>query len=356
MSSLIFDHRTNAQRVVFGAGSARANLRRMVDEMGGGRVLLIADPSSAALADSLTADLQIVARVDEVVQHVPVDRATAATAIAQESRAELVITVGGGSATGLGKAVALQSGLPLTAVPTTFAGSEATDMWGMTAGSRKMTGTDPSVLPVVVIYDVELTAGLPTKLAITSGMNALAHAVDSLWAPRADPINEALAVAGMKELVPALRRLADSDVGLDARESMLFGAYLSAVAFGSAGSGMHHKICHVLGGAYALPHAPTHAVVLPYIVAFNSSSARRAIAEISSAIGGDDATGGLRALAIELGAPRSLREIGMAEKDLDEAALLCSEAIPATNPRQVDVPAIRKLLDAAWRGVAPSTA
>lgn len=183
-----------------------------------------------------------------------------------------VVAIGGGSATGLAKIIARDTGLPVVAVPTTFSGSEATDIWGMTEDERKTTGTDPRVLPRVVVYDATLTQGLPTDLAVHSGLNALAHAVDSLWAPRADPINRAMAGEGMRALVPGLRGLrADTEV-VRAHEQVLYGTYLSGVALASAGAGMHHKICHVLGGTFNLPHAPTHAVVLPYVAAYNAEA------------------------------------------------------------------------------------
>lgn len=349
--SLSFDHTTNAQRVLFGTGKAVTNTVAAASDLGVQRVLLIADASSTELADRLAQKLPTVHRISEVVQHVPVQRAREATAAAAAADADVIVSVGGGSATGLAKAVALETGLRIIAVPTTFAGSEATDMWGITDGDEKRTGTDLRVLPRVIVYDAELTRSLPVDLAVASGFNALAHAVDSLWAPRADPINRALALAALEVVPAALRALASGDdCTLEAREATLHGAYLAAVAFASAGAGMHHKICHVLGGTFNLPHAATHAVVLPYVTAFNSAAAPESAAAIAATVGGDDAATALRLLASEVGVPTALRDVGLAESDLSEAARRAVQAIPPSNPVPVDEASVRALLQAAWEG------
>jgi maleylacetate reductase len=170
----------------------------------------------------------------------------------------------------LAKAVALTTGIPIIAVPTTYAGSEATNIWGMTEGRTRSTGVDDRTLPATVIYDANLSKTLPVGLSVASGLNALAHCVDSLWAPRSDPINQALALEGARALNLALRGIVVDPSAIDSREQALYGCYLAAVAFSSAGSGLHHKICHVLGGTFELPHAPTHAAVLPHVLAFNA--------------------------------------------------------------------------------------
>lgn len=351
--SLSFDHTTHPQRVLFGTGRAAPNTVTAVEDLGARRVFLINDVSSSDLADRIANDLPIVHRVGEVVQHVPADRAREATGGAVDAAADAIVSVGGGSSTGLAKAVALETGLPIIAVPTTFAGSEATDMWGITEGRHKRTGSDVRVLPRVVVYDAELTRTLPSELAIASGFNALAHATDSLWAPRADPINRALALAALQVMPDALRALASDEESLEAREATLHGAYLAAVAFASAGAGMHHKICHVLGGTFDLPHAPTHAVVLPYVTAYNSVAAADSAAAIAAAFGGEDAAGAIRALASEVGAPTSLRDVGLAESDLADAAHRATAAIPPSNPAPFDERAVHALLRSAWEGSSP---
>lgn len=350
--SMIFDHNTLSQRILFGSSQAVQNTVTAVRELGAERVLLIADAFAAETSDAVAAELPVVARIHDIVQHVPDDRAAAATQLAKEQDADLVLSIGGGSATGLAKIVALRTGVPIVAVPTTFAGSEATNVWGLTEAARKRTGSDPLVLPRVIIYDATLSAGLPGEAAVASGLNALAHAVDGLWAPRANPINRAMGTEGMRALVPGLRALVADPADLDAREQTLYGAYLAAVAFASAGSGMHHKICHVLGGTFGLPHAETHAIVLPYVAGFNESAAPDAAARVSAIVGSATAGRGLWELHRELGGPLALAEVGLKESDIAEAALICAEAMPPSNPRQGDASALKSLLLAAWAGEA----
>ena len=219
---------------------------------------------------------------------------------------------GGGSATGTAKAVALTTGLPVVAIPTTYAGSEVTPVWGLTEGSRKTTGTDPAVLPRVVVYDPELTTGLPAGTSAASGLNALAHAAEALWAPQDNPVPSLLAEEAVRVLAAWLPAMHAAPADLGPRTELLYGAYLAGCAFAVTGSGVHHKICHVLGGAYALPHAETHAVVLPEVVAVMARTRPNAVARIGRALGTNDPAGALRALSARLGIPRGLRAQGLA--------------------------------------------
>jgi maleylacetate reductase len=254
----------------------------------------------------------------------------------------------------MAKAIALTSGLPIVAVPTTYAGSEATNVWGLTEGARKTTGVDSRVLPAAVIYDAALTMSLPVGLSVASGLNAIAHCVDSMWAPRTDPINRALAVEGIRALAPGLLAIHSDSQSIAGREQTLYGAYLAAVAFASAGSGMHHKICHVLGGTYNLPHAETHATVLPYVLAYNAPFAQEAASRVAEALGSTTALAGLLDLKSALDAPCALRDYGFDAGRIPEAAALCVEAIPESNPRPVTAQSIEELLRAAWAGAAPA--
>ncbi|MBL5974365.1 MAG: maleylacetate reductase [Candidatus Leucobacter sulfamidivorax] len=348
--ALTFDHTTLGQRLLFGAGVAVEHTATAVAALGAERVLLVADAFAMELSDAIAARVPVIERIHDIVQHVPAARADAATALAASCDADAIVTIGGGSSTGLAKIVALRTGLPIVAVPTTFAGSEATSVWGLTTDQRKDTGSDSRVLPTAIVYDVTLSTGLPAQLAVSSGLNALAHAVDSFWAPRADPINRAMGTEGMNALIPGLRGLAADPADLEARERVLFGAYLAAVAFGSAGSAMHHKICHALGGAFDLPHAELHSIVLPYVAAFNMPAAPEAAARVSAALGGGDAASGLWRLREDLGAPRSLAEIGMREGDIALGAELAFDAIPLSNPRRVQPEELEALIRAAWAG------
>src|ERR1700749_5164758 len=250
-----FVHDTLPQRVAFGSGEAAANLRTGISDLGATRVMLIAAKAEMQLADTVAVDIPVALRHDDVVMHVPVEVAERAREAAVRADADVLVSVGGGSTTGLAKAVALTTGLPIVAVPTTYAGSEATPVWGLTEGARKTTGVNPRGLPKGIVYDAALTMSLPVDLSVASGLNALAHCVDSLWAPDANPINAALAAEGIRSLAAGLPRVVADPMDLDGREHALYAAYLSADAFASAGSGLHHKICHVLGGKYNPPHA-----------------------------------------------------------------------------------------------------
>ena len=351
--SMRFVHESQPQRVCFGSGAAAATVAREIGRLGASKVMVIASGSASGVAERITAGAPVALRYHDVVMHVPVAVAERAREAAAQHSVDALVSVGGGSATGLAKAVALTTGLPIVAVPTTYAGSEATSVWGLTEGARKTTGVDARVLPRVIVYDAELTLSLPAAMSVASGLNALAHCVDAMWAPNADPIDRALASEGIRALRAGLPAVAADPGGLDGREQALYAAYLSAVAFASAGSGLHHKICHVLGGAYNLPHAQTHAVVLPYVLAFNGPAAPEAERRIAAALGAESATGGLEELRRELSAPRALRDYGFAESDIPAAADAIVPAVPPGNPRPVTAGDLRRLLRAAWEGADP---
>ncbi|HTZ45877.1 MAG TPA: iron-containing alcohol dehydrogenase [Jatrophihabitans sp.] len=355
-----FSHRSLAQRVVFGTGRALADLLAELDRLAPAATMLIGGGRAPGLVAGLAGRIDL--RWDEVAQHVPVSVAERARAAAAAHRIDTVVAVGGGSAIGLAKAVALTRPVRIVAVPTTFAGSEATDVWGLTDEQGKQTGASDRVLPGTVIYDAELVASLPRQLAAASGLNALAHCVDALWAPAADPINTALATEAMARLADGLAALAEPVAGaepLAARQLLQYGCYLAAVAFASAGSGLHHKICHVLGGRFGLPHAQTHAVVLPYVLAFNLPAAAAAGRRVATALAGRrdagaDPLAALLALRTALGAPRALAELGLAEPDLPAAVAAIAPAVPVSNPRPAGPEALRRLLHAAWAGTEPA--
>src|SRR5215469_6354188 len=348
-----FVHDNLPQRVCFGTGEAGANVQREAGRLGASRVMVISSVREAALAAEITAGVPVALHHHEVVMHVPVDVAERAREAAAKTQADAIVAVGGGSTTGLAKAIAMTSGLPIIAVPTTYAGSEATAVWGLTEGAVKTTGTDPKVLPKVVVYDAALTLSLPVDLSVASGLNALAHSVDAMWAPKADPINAALAAEGIRSLAAGLPKVVTDPADLNGREMALYASYLSAVAFASAGSGLHHKICHVLGGAYNLPHAQTHAVVLPYVLAFNAPAAPQAEQRIAAAFGTAHGIDGLQALRTELDAPHALRDYGFAEDQIPAAAEAILPAVPESNPRRVTAADLRRLLRAAWSGSDP---
>jgi maleylacetate reductase len=343
-------------RVVFGAG-AFARVPEELDRLGPRRVLVIADRSGSTWADQLVERLgpRVGAQIRDVRPHVPITDANAARALARESSADGIVTLGGGSATGLGKAVALELPIPILAIPTTYAGSEMTPIWGLTAGARKETGRNPVVQPRVVVYDPLLTMSLPPAIAGPSGMNALAHCVEALYAEGANPITSLMAEEGIRVLAQALPKVVACPDDLEARTNALAGAYLAASAFAAAGSGLHHKICHVLGGAYDLPHAEMHTVVLPHALALVAPLVPDAIERMAAALGAFDVPGAVYDLARSLGAPPDLASIGMPADRLDEAVELIVTATRGYSMpvRETD---IRQLLADAFAGIRPAAA
>ena len=356
------------QRVVFGVDAARTAIVPEIDRLGARRVLAIASTRDAERVAALLAPLggRVVGTFTEVREHVPLPTAEAARDAAAAAGAELLLAIGGGSTIGAAKAVAMTARLPIVAVPTTYAGSEITPIWGLTEEGRKKTGVDPVVLPRVVIYDPTLTATLPPDLAAASGFNALAHAVEAMWAPGRNPVSTAVAAEAVERLAAGLRAgvamgaasgsggwtgagVRGGPIAVDPAE-LLCGAWLGSSAFAVAGSGLHHKLCHVLGGAFGLPHARTHAVVLPHVLAFNAPGAPDAASRVARALGVDDAVAGLRALADAHGIPRGLRALGMPEAAVEEAAALTAPAVPADNPVPVTDESMLALVRAAWSG------
>ncbi|WP_019069306.1 maleylacetate reductase [Streptomyces hokutonensis] len=286
--------------------------------------------------------------------HVPAESAAESQRRAKLVNADGCVAVGGGSAIGLGKIVALRYGLPVIAVPTTYAGSEMTPVWGVTENGVKRTGRDPCVLPVSVLYDPALTVTLPPAVSVTSGMNAVAHAVEALYAPDASPIVDLMAEEGVRALAVALPDLVADGTDLDARAQAQYGAWLCGACLGATTMSLHHKLCHALGGTLDLPHAPTHSVVLPHALAHNQGTAPKAVAALGRALGtpADPATH-LWDLAGRLGAPRSLRELGMAESAIDRIVQV-TLANPYANPREVTADGLGRLLRAAWSGQPPT--
>jgi alcohol dehydrogenase class IV len=339
-------------RVVFGAGAARTRLAGEVERLGARRLLVVAGSSAEAVARELAAPLgeRVVEVFTGVREHVPLEVAERARAVAAAVGADALLSVGGGSTTGTAKAVALTTGLPVLAVPTTYAGSEVTPVWGITDRERKRTGVDAAVLPRVVVYDPELTLGLPSALSVASGFNAMAHCVEAFWAPQRNPVTSLLAEEGIRALAAGLPAVAADGSDLAARTELLYGAYLAGCSFAAAGSGLHHKICHVLGGAYGLPHAQTHAIVLPHVLAFNAPAAPQAERRIAAALGGAAPALRLAGLADRLGVPAGLARLGLAEDRLEEAAQLVAEVVPADNPRPAAAADLYVLLRAAWAG------
>ncbi|MBX6317386.1 maleylacetate reductase [Pigmentiphaga sp.] len=348
-----FVYTAHAARVVFGAGSLR-DLEREVDLLGCRRALILCTPGQRRHAEDLAVRLAAKAAgvFDGAVMHVPAEAARRARDEARRRGADCAVALGGGSTVGLGKAIALESGLPIVAIPTTYAGSEMTPIYGITENGVKKTGKDAKVLPRTVIYDPELSCGLPVCFSVTSAMNAMAHAAEGLYAQDRNPVMSLVAEEGLAAFARAIPEIVRSPRDVAARSRALYGAWLCGTVLGNVGMALHHKLCHTLGGSFNLPHAECHTIVLPHAMAYNAVAAPDAMARIARAIGARDAAGGLYDLARDHGAPVALRDLGMAEADLDRAADLAASN-PYWNPRPIERTAIRALLQNAWAGVRP---
>jgi maleylacetate reductase len=353
-----FLHEAPPTRVVFAPGSL-ARVPDEVDRLGAHRVLLVSGGPEAAHAERLIGDLgsRLAGRFGEVVMHVPVEVAGRAVEAARGCAADLIIALGGGSSTGVAKAIAKETGLRILAVPTTYAGSEMTSIWGLTEAARKTTGRDPRVLPVTVVYDPELTLTLPVDISASSGMNAMAHLVEGLYAPGVSPVSQLLAAEGVRALAAALPAVVRTPDDLAARSEALYGAWLAGWTLGTTGMGIHHKVCHVLGGAFDLPHSGVHSAVLPYATAYNSADAPEAMALIEQALTAAGrpaapAAAGLWDLTHDIGAPTSLAAVGFDQTAIDEVADLIVSAT-VTNPRLPTGSEVRALLSQATLGDRP---
>jgi maleylacetate reductase len=354
MSNFDFTYDARPGRVVFGAGSL-AHLEREVLALGAERALILSTPEQRATADAISRTLgdRSAGVFDRAVMHVPIEVAREARQVARELRADCAIAVGGGSTIGLGKAIALESGLPILAIPTTYAGSEMTPIYGITEAALKRTGTDLKVLPRTVIYDPALTITLPVGMSILSAINALAHAAEGLYSRDANPITSLLAEEAIVAIGRGVPGVHANGQDIEARSSLLYGAWLAGSVLGSVGMALHHKLCHTLGGTFNLPHAATHTIVLPHALAYNAAAAPEAMHRIARALGTDNAARGVYELARRHGAPLALRDLGMTLADIDKAAEIAS-ANPYWNPRPVEREAIRSLLQDAFEGATPA--
>jgi maleylacetate reductase len=347
-----FAYTGSPARILFGAGRS-AEVGAAVDALGCRRALVLATPHQKADAEALSVRLGplSVGVFAGAVMHTPVAVTETALKIVRETEADCVVSLGGGSTTGLGKAIAYLTDLPQVVIPTTYAGSEVTPILGQTEGGRKTTVRDTSILPEVVIYDPDLTLNLPVGMSVTSGLNAMAHAIEGLYARDRNPVSTLMALDGLRAFRDSLPVLVRSPGDTEARAEALYGAWLCGTVLGTVGMALHHKICHTLGGSFDTPHAETHAVMLPHTAAFNAEAAKTELAAAADLFGGSIG-GGLWDFAKSIGAPLSLRDFGLSEADLDRAADIATEN-PYWNPRPIDGASIRALLQNAWEGVRP---
>ena len=351
MQNFVFDQ--PASRVIFGVG-ALERLREEAERLGMKRPLFISTPGRRKDAEKAAQSLtgMTPAMHAEAVMHVPIETIRAAQSVAKAHNADSIIAFGGGSAIDLSKAVALECDLPIAAVPTTYGGSEVTPFYGYTEEGIKKGKRDRKMLPKTVLYDPALTVSLPAHVAGPSGMNAIAHCAEGLYARDANPIMSLLAAEGIRALSRSLPNIVREPENLDARTNALYGSWLAGVVLGSVGMAIHHNISHVLGGSFNLLHANVHTIVLPHALAFNREAAPEAMRIIANALDVPDAAGGVYDLAVRIGAPVALKDIGMPAGGLDRAAkLVCDH--PYYNPRPIEYSAIRELLENAYHGVRP---
>ena len=351
-----FVYNASPARVVVGSGTL-ARLPEEVDRLGLSRVLVLATPQQAVEAEALASRLggRAAGTFAEAAMHTPVDVTDRAIAAMARKNIDGLVAVGGGSTTGLAKAIALRTDLPQIVAPTTYAGSEMTPILGETKDGRKATLTSAKVLPEVVIYDVDLTLTLPPLMSATSGMNAIAHAVEAFYAREANPVISLLAEEGIAALARSLPVIVKSPRDVHARADALYGAWLCGICLGSVGMALHHKLCHTLGGTFDLPHAQTHTAVLPHAVAYNAPAAPAAMQRVARALGVADAATGLYDLAAGLGARMALRDLGMPEAGIDQATDFALQN-QYFNPRPLEKEALRALVRDAWAGVRPPVA
>ena len=351
MNSFIYN--MHPGRVIFGAGSLSNALPGEVKRIGSKRPLILSTPGHKEQAQEIAARLGVGTTniYAGATMHTPVTVTDEAMAVAAQLATDGLIAVGGGSTIGLCKAIALRTDLPQIVVPTTYAGSEMTPILGQTENGNKITVNDQKVLPEVVIYDPDVTMGLPVGLSTASGMNAIAHAVEALYSRDRNPLISMMALEGLRTMVGALPRIVAAPSNRGARMDALYGAWLCGMCLGAVGMALHHKLCHTLGGSFGLPHAETHAIILPHALAYNSPSIPDVMARLRTVLG-DDPPKALYEFAGELGAPRSLESLGMAHGGICEAARLAL-ANPYWNPRPLEINPIHTVIARAWAGQAP---
>ncbi|MCF7700895.1 maleylacetate reductase [Loktanella sp. M215] len=349
-----FVYQVAPSRVIFGPGTL-AQVDAEIERLGCKRAFLLSTSFQAADLAALANQLGPLAagQFTDATMHTPLAVTARALAAYDACGADCIVALGGGSTIGLGKAIAYRNDAPQIVVATTYAGSEVTDILGQTEDGVKSTVRGPKIRPEVVIYDPTLTTGLPIAMSVASGLNAMAHAVEGLYAPDANPVTSLLAVEGIRALRDALPAITRDPADIDARGEALYGSWLCGVVLGSVAMSLHHKLCHTLGGSCDLPHAETHAILLPHSAAYNAAAAHDALAPAAALFGGDLA-GGLHDLARSLGAPLALKDLGLARDDLDRVADMAVKN-PYANPRPVTRDGILALLTRAYDGTRPAT-
>ncbi|MCR9137617.1 MAG: maleylacetate reductase [Alphaproteobacteria bacterium] len=340
----VFEAQFAAVRVRFGK-AVRHDIKAEIERLGCERAVVLSTPPQSDTAMEVAGSINGHAAgvFTRATQHTPVEITQEALEHVTDINADCLVSVGGGSTIGLGKAIALHTDLPQIVIPTTYAGSEATAILGQTESGTKTTITDSRVQPEVILYDAELVVSLPVEMSVTSGLNAMAHAAEALYAQNRNPLSTALAIEGLRAFVSALPKVVANPDDLQARGESLYGAWLCGTVLGQVGMALHHKLCHTLGGSFDLPHAETHAIILPHAIAFNEKAAGNELAPLSDILGGRTPGAAFYDFAQSLGAPMRLTDIGFDEENIARAAEIATSR-PYWNPRPFDSDDLTQLL------------
>ncbi len=348
-----FDYESLPSRVIFGRGVA-SRIPELAADLGMRRVLVIATGSQAEVAGRVLQELGSSgsALFPGAAVHTPVEVTAEAMEVVAAVGIDGLVAIGGGSAIGLGKAVALRTDLPQIVVPTTYAGSEMTPILGQTENGQKVTLRSAKVLPEAAVYDVDLTLGLPAHVSVTSGFNAMAHAVEALYSKAANRLLMGVGEECVRAMAQSLPKIIVQTDDVEARAEAMEAGWLGGWCLANGGSALHHKLCHMLGGAFNLPHSETHTVLLPHVLAFNAKAAPEAVERLCGALDAENPALMLYDLAQSLGAPGSLKELGMPRDGIDKAVQAVLAA-PMWNPAPLDPKALKLMITHAWKGDQP---
>jgi maleylacetate reductase len=348
-----FNYKALHWNIVFAVGSLHT-LPNELDKLGKKRALILTTPNQAEQGRELAELLgdRAVGLFDQAAMHVPAATLEAATQICRSLAADCTVALGGGSTIGLGKALAVEEGLDNIVIPTSYAGSEMTDIWAVTGAERKVTARNYAAVPTLTLYDPQLTLTLPPEFSAASGLNAMAQAVVNVATDKPSPIISSLAVDGIRALAASLPMIMKDPQNIEARSQALYGASMAGGALGTGITSLHHRLCHTFGGTFNTPHAETHAILLAHSVAYNAAATSEGTARVADALGVDNAAQGIYQLAKKLGVPLSLKEVRILESDLDKAVAVTLEN-PLSNPEPVTPKRLRQLLDNAWHGSPP---
>ncbi|MGV6875211.1 iron-containing alcohol dehydrogenase [Pseudochelatococcus sp. B33] len=340
-------------RIVFGPGSS-ATIRDEVVHLDRHKALVVSTPGRRTMAEQVAARLgdRSVGVLPVAISQVPIELARAGRKAASEAGADCIVAIGGGASVGLAKGISLELGLPIINIPTTYSGSEMTAFCGITIDGVKIMHEHLNMLAHTVIYDPELSIGLSRRNSAASALNALAHCVDGIYVTSSSPIHQLTAIEGARVVVNAIRAVWNNPSSIEARSELLFGAYLAGAAL-AGGFALQHGLAHTLGGSYGVPHGDAHAVVLPYVTAYNTEFAREGIDAVASSLNSESLAGTIHDLLGELELPVRLPEVGIGVDDLERIVRITVETDNGLNPGPITHAAVRNIVDAAFAGGRP---